>query len=427
MIAATMNPARTLEILDRVMLVSLLLTIPLLLHAHGIAEASIAVVGLSFLARSAVLRDWSWLRTPWVAMAFAWWGWLSVCSLPIPALGLGEGGMRSTVQALMTVRFIVMAAAMEHCILRDTAARRWLYRLMAAAVAYMSFGCLFQFVFGRNMYGWPRFVDGELTGPFGTPRAGPVMARLMMPAVLPPIMRLLGRRGVAPVLAGAALLAGSVIVMVLIGQRMPLVLTLGSLLLSGLLIRRLRLPVAATCVVTALLLAASPVVAPNAYQRLVVKFSNQMEHFASSHYGLLYTRAAQIGLHHPLTGLGFDGFGTGCPRPENFVPSLDGVKPDGGGAGICWVHPHNFYAQALSDGGFVGLALFGLLAGFWLVPLARGLWRDPDPLRVGLFATLAVQLWPIQSTSGFNSMPLAGWFFLLVGWGMAEARWRSPA
>ena len=64
-------------------------------------------------------------------------------------------------------------------------------------------------------------------------------------------------------------------------------------------------------------------------------------------------------------------------------------------------------------------------AGFWLVPLARGLWRNPDPLRVGLFATLAVQLWPIQSSSGFNSMPLAGWFFLLVGWGMAEARWRS--
>ncbi|MGE0419087.1 MAG: O-antigen ligase family protein, partial [Acetobacteraceae bacterium] len=166
-------------------------------------------------------------------------------------------------------------------------------------------------------------------------------------------------------------------------------------------------------------------VAPNAYHRLVVKFSNQMEHFASSHYGLLYTRALQVGLHHPITGLGFDGFGTGCPQPQNFVPSLDGVKPDGGGASICWVHPHNFYAQALSDGGFVGLALFAVLAGFWLTPLARGLWREPDPLRVGLFATLAVQLWPIQSTSGFNSMPLAGWFFLLVGWGMAEARWRT--
>ena len=99
-----------------------------------------------------------------------------------------------------------------------------------------------------------------------------------------------------------------------------------------------------------------------------------------------------------------------------------GAFADGGGAAICWVHPHNFYAQALTDGGFVGLALFCALAVAWLAPLGRGLWRDPDPLRVALFASVLAQLWPLQSTGGFFTLPMGGWFFLLLGWGLAEAR-----
>jgi hypothetical protein len=43
-------------------------------------------------------------------------------------------------------------------------------------------------------------------------------------------------------------------------------------------------------------------------------------------------------------------------------------------------------------------------------------------LRVGLFAAAFIQLWPIQSSTAFTSMPIGGWFFLLLGWGMAEAQ-----
>jgi O-antigen ligase len=165
-------------------------------------------------------------------------------------------------------------------------------------------------------------------------------------------------------------------------------------------------------------------VAPSAYYRLVEKFTNQMQHFAVSPYGQLYTRAWEVGRQNPLTGMGFGGFGSGCPQPRYFRPSLDGSQPDGGGAAICWHHPHNHYLQALDDGGFVGLALFTAMGLAWLMPLGRGLWRDPHPLRVGLFAAIFIQLWPIQSTSAFTSMPVGGWFFLVLGWAIAAARRR---
>jgi hypothetical protein len=37
-----------------------------------------------------------------------------------------------------------------------------------------------------------------------------------------------------------------------------------------------------------------------------------------------------------------------------------------------------------------------------------------------------VQLWPVQSTTAFTSMPMGGWFFLLLGWALAETRLVHP-
>jgi O-antigen ligase len=420
----TIARSRPVTILNRGAYVSVLLLPLLLLHAHGVAEIAIGVADLCFLLRSLLLRDWGWLRTPWVWVAGAWWIWLVVCSLPIQGTELGEGGQRSLVQALATVRFLVLVIAMEYAILGTADARRWMYRLVAASAVWIALNSLIQDIFGRNLIGWPPAGEGVLTGPFGTARAGPPMARIILPAVLPPVAALLARPGVRTTLGAYALLASSVVMMVLIGQRMPLVLTLLGLVIVAFLIRRFRPVVLATAVAGALVLAASPIVAPNAYFRLVEKFSHQIEHFAVSPYGQLYARAWEVGRQNPLTGMGFNGFETGCPRPAYFRPSFDGSQPDGGGAAICWHHPHNHYLQALDDSGFIGLALFAAMSVAWLVPLGRGLWRDPDPLRVGLFAAIFIQLWPIQSTSAFTSMPIGGWFFLLLGWTMAEARRR---
>jgi O-antigen ligase len=213
--------------------------------------------------------------------------------------------------------------------------------------------------------------------------------------------------------------------MVLIGQRMPLVLTLLGLAVVAVLMPQVRRAILGAGLAGLLLMAASPVVAPAVHFRLVERFSAQLEHFATSQYGELYARAWEIGRRNELTGLGFDGFGTGCPQTRYFRPTFDNSLSDGGGATICWDHPHNFYLQALDDGGFVGLTLFCATAIAWLLPLWRGLLRTPEPLRVGLFAATAFQLWPIQSSSAFTSMPIGGWFFLLLGWGMAESRYRT--
>jgi O-antigen ligase len=125
---------------------------------------------------------------------------------------------------------------------------------------------------------------------------------------------------------------------------------------------------------------------------------------------------------HPWTGRGYDGFRTGCPLPRYGEASLEAARAHFGVRDVCAPHPHNFYLQALTDGGVPGLILFFGLALAWMIPLGRGLWRAPTPVRVGLFASVLIQLWPVASTSSFFSMPMGGWFFLLLGWGLAESQ-----
>jgi O-antigen ligase len=388
--------------LDRLAGAALLLCPIFLLHGRLIADVLMASIAVLFLLRSAMARDWAWLRTGWVVAAALWWLWLVFCS--VRAGGVAE--------AVAAVRFLVFVAAVEHWVLLPLWRRVWLWRLLALAAAYIALQVTLQLVIGRDIQGYGRWGDGELTGPFEHPRAGAPFSRLLFPTVLP-AMAWLGLWG------GLVLLVAGVLLTVLIGQRMPLLLVGLGLFVTALLLPRLRPGVIAATAGAALLLSVSAVVVPPTFHRLIDKFSHQMEDFPDSPYGLIAGRAVAMIERNPVFGLGFDGFRHNCANPRYFVGWRGG---DGGGANVCVQHPHNHYMQAAVEGGLPGLLLFSLMVLAWLRPLAWGLWRDPAPLRVGLFVAALIQEWPIASTSDFLSMPLSGWFFVLLGLGLAEAR-----
>ncbi len=377
-----------------------------IMHGRGIAEGLIAAIDLLFLLRCIKTTAWSWLRTPWFRIAAAWWLWLIFCSTP----GIGIGGIGSLVQAIVTVRFLIFIAALEHAILAPAAARFWLQRVLAAAAIYIAAQSWLQFAIGRNIQGFPRSGDGELTGPFLQPRAAAPLSRLLFPALLPAIDHLLTRNR----LAAVALAIAGVGTVVLIGQRMPLLLTLLGLVTTALMLPSLRRIMVIALAAGAILLAATPIISPPTFYRLVEKFAAQMAHFPASDYGLLAARAATITYDHPLFGQGFDGFRNACPDPQ--------YHRDGGGPGICNIHPHNHYLEAATNAGLPGLVLFSAMIVAWLIALSRNLGPRPDPLRVGLFVAALIQEWPLASASGFAAVEIAGLFFLQLGLGLALAR-----
>ncbi len=418
-----MNALQTFAPVSRLRQLALALAIAfpwLLLHVRVAAEISIDVIGVSFLLHCAIGRQWGWLRQAWVRIAAAWWAWLVVCT----ALNLALPGQdtMALAQAVGLVRFLLFAAALEAWVLRGRRERRWLYWSLCLATGYVALQTLLQFATGHNLYGAPRWGDGSLTGPFHGPRAGPTFVRMLFPAMLPLIGGPASLRSPRAVLGGLALLLGSIGVLVLIGQRMPVLLGILGLMVAGLFLRRIRLQVAVAIVAGGALVAASAVVSPPTFYRLVTKFSGQMEHFADSQYGLIAGRAVAIAEQHPWTGRGYDGFYTGCPEPRYFQGWKWSIGPaDGGGADICATHPHNYYLQAVTDAGLPGLVLFCAMLGSWFHRLGRTLLRRPDPLRIGLFVAFLIQAWPIASTSPMQSLPIGGWFFLLLGFGLAES------
>ena len=141
-----------------------------------------------------------------------------------------------------------------------------------------------------------------------------------------------------------------------------------------------------------------------------------MSDFADNHYGEIAARSVAMIEAHPIVGTGFDGFRRLCDDPAYF---RGWRGDDGGGAAICVQHPHNFYLQAAVEGGVPGVLLFAALAVSWLVALGRGM--RGDALRTGLFIAAAIHLWPIAGNTDWVAMPLAGYFFVQLGLGLAYA------
>jgi O-antigen ligase len=360
-----------------------------------------------------MLRDWSWLSTTHARLALIFWLWLVVCTLV-------AGTHRALGEGLVVIRLLVFVAALENWVLADPGPRRHLWGVVLAVAAWVVVETWQQYWLGTNLFGYPRWGSGVLTGPFSGPRAGGTLQMLYLPAFLPPAMFCLSRPTLLPRLAGALLLLAVMLTETVIGQRMPMLLLLFGLCLTGLMVRRFRWPIAIALLVLVALLAAAPVLSPVTYATLVLEFLHRMSDFWDTQYALLYQRAIVMIQAHPWLGLGFDGFRDNCADPRYikaipWLPVTHFTSPDG-----CSIHPHNYWLQIATSNGLPGVALFAALSVAWLARIGSGMITRGSPIQVALFVTLCTALWPIASSTSLFTVPNAGWFFLVVGWGLAE-------
>lgn len=211
-----------------------------------------------------------------------------------------------------------------------------------------------------------------------------------------------------------------VLTSILIGQRMGVALTGLGLAVAALYLRQLRGIAIAAIAAAALAVVLTPIISPPTYAKLVQETGQNLGHFLLSPYGELYTRAATMSLQSPWHGRGYNGFRVDCPLPRfgHGFPAL-GIAPTELWLGACNLHPHNYYIQSLTDAGIPGLLLFTALAVAWSRALATGLFRQPEPLRLGLFIAVLTYLWPIGSTDEFPTLYMLGWLFFMVGFGLA--------
>ncbi len=125
-LAARSGSGRAVQWIDRVG-AGLVLILPVfLLHGRAPADVTLSLIGVLFLAQSAMRQEWGWLRRPWVRIAAAWRGWLVLCSV---RTDLG--------QALGVVRFPLLAAALAYWVFKQAWLRVWVARLLRWSVIYI--------------------------------------------------------------------------------------------------------------------------------------------------------------------------------------------------------------------------------------------------------------------------------------------------
>jgi O-antigen ligase len=400
------------------------LLLPLgLLDARTGAEIAIGLTDILFIAHSVRTRNLTWAKQPWFICGAVWWLWVLVCSTPIPALGLGPvGWVNSFAQALAIGRFLIFAAALQFWLLANPSERKLIWFAVALSCLWIGVESWEQFTTGVNIFGEHRWGDGALTGPFFKPRAGGVYAHLLFPALLPAVMWLLERPARWQRGAAVALAVIGISTSVLIGQRTPTALVGVGLVAAALLLPRLRKIAFISVIAAALFLILTPIISPPTHNKLVGETAKNFTHFSLSPYGQIYTRAAVMTVQSPWTGWGFNGFRYLCPEPRFNVPlTILNLPPTQLALAACNLHPHNFYMQAMTDGGFPGLIFFTAFMLACLATLVWGLWRRPDPMRTGLFIGIFTFAWPLVSSDNFLNLPEVGWFFLLLGLGLAAS------
>jgi O-antigen ligase len=385
----------------------------IVIASRSAAEAAVGGLAAGFLLHLAATRDFAPLRAPWFLLACLYWAWLVLAT----ALAGAEPARLGA--ALAWGRFPLATLAIATWALACARGQRWAGWVLAVAVGFVVLEVWLQFTLGHGLLRAGDALEGYLSGPFLRPRAGGYLSLTLWPVLLPVVV-VLAARGWGGRGAGMALVALAVGAVVLAGQRSPLAMTLLGLGLAALILRPLRAPALLAVLAAAAMLAAAPLVAPDTFYRYAVHLPALLLGFTETHYGEILARALAMVQAHPWLGLGAEGFEAACRDPR-FHIGWGGIS-DGGGSAICVPHTHHFYLEALVDAGLPGLLLFTASCLALLVALGRGLWGGaPDPLRLGLFLSAVIALWPVATAGAYAGIDQAALRVLLMGLGLGLA------
>lgn len=376
---------------------------PLLFLSSAGMDVVLSSIAVLFLARSAITREWGWLREMWFIILMLLWGYMMLRGL------FAEQPREALRRAAPFVRFFVFAAALAHWVMRDAKTRRRFLISLTASLSFIMADGLLQWCVGKDILGSHILVDAaghlRLTGPFGQTK--PIMGIMLAWLSFPVSLYLLRTPG--KLVWGIGFSIAVLVMIALSGERMALLLTLLGWLLALLLLKLNKKTILAALLGGGVLLLVLLILVPSVLHRQVGATLATFEHWQESPYGKILASDIQLATQSPLIGLGASHFRIGCPK---LYPGADEAFLKG----VCNIHPHNIYLEWLIEEGVIGLFLFLMFAAAVLCQ-CRMHWADlrTNPLLLGWCIAFLLRLWPIGSTTGFFSNWGAPPFWLALG------------
>ncbi len=401
------------DLLRRIMFLVLLLMPILILVGRSPLDIAASTIAVSFLIHSLYWRNFSWLKTKWVQATILFWLFAVLNSLQ--ALDVNHALSR----AVPFVRFPLFAIAVSYWILRTEEDLKFFIYVFVAAILFSTTNGLFEFLFGFDFSGRIA-LPGRLSGPFEVSTLGIYLTKLGLPM-------LVAFYAIAPKkneLVQYLFLITSLLVLFNItfsGERMALLLTLFSLFLCAWIVKKYRVYLMSTLIVSLIAFSSFVFFNTDFYDRIYISTIGELQSDPnkSTAYKGQIDAAIDIIRDNPLFGVGPDNYRYVCKLPEYDPLATDSFSR-------CLIHPHHIYLETWVSNGFIGLFLFCFIIYHWLKLFIQ---HRPDKSMDALLLSgslgLLLFLWPfsvgMSIYANFNGI----WFWMMVGFTLAAYQIRT--
>ncbi len=345
------------------------------------ADVWLSLLGLTFLVRAIVQRDWTWLSHLWVRATFLFWAscLISGALSDIPSYAFGE--------AFVWFRFPLFAMATAFWLGRD---KRLLYAMLVSTALGMMLmtGILTTEIIIEG----PK--HGRLTWPYDDLVPGNYLAKVGMPAFAIMVALAVGARAQLGGLM-AVLIISTLSISVLTGERLNFVLRFCTAVLAGFVWRRNwpRYLVSMIALITVfwIMLAITGGNVSALISRTLTYVMNDLPFGPHSDYYRVMGGGFLAFSDAPVWGIGTASYRELCAsiiqQPTVFR---------------CDNHPHNYYVQMLAETGFLGF-FTGLLM---ICTLSWNVFRAGQKNRHNVVSATAFIVplglfFPIASTADF--------------------------
>jgi O-antigen ligase len=300
------------------------------------ADLWLTLIGLVFLIRCVVKKDWSWASQLWFKCALALWlyGLFSAITSPDPLFSFQQG--------FVWIRFPVYALAAQVWLAKDRDIR-----------IVMLICILFGMLIMCGILIAETILDPKtrLTWPYGDLVPGGYLAKVSLPLFCVLMAVAVSKKNRAGLFCGLIGLV-SIGVSSLTGERTHFLIRACGGLLASLVWKPKFLMFSALVLIEILTVLLLFISRPDLGSRFSNEFLDRIPiiNYDSGHWGA-WRGGIQQGLMTPIKGIGPSGTRNTC---KNLNPTLPEWLP---GKNYCGNHPHNIYVQLFAEVGVVGLFL----------------------------------------------------------------------
>lgn len=401
------------DLLRRIMFLVLLLMPILILVGRSPLDIAASTIAVSFLIHSLYWKNFSWLKAKWVHAAIIFWLFTVLNSLQ--AHDVNHALSRS----VPFVRFPLFAIAVSYWILKSEEDLKIFIYIFAATLLFSTADGLFEFLFGFDFSGRAP-LPGRLSGPFEVSTLGIYLTKLGLPM-------LVAFYAVAPkenkyINYGWFIFSLFVLFIITFsGERMALLLTLFALFLCAWMVKKYRVYLMSTLMVSLIAFSSFVFFNKDFYNRIYMSTVGELQ--SDPNKSLAYKgqidAAIDIIRDHPLLGVGPDNYRYVCKLPKYDPLATETFSR-------CLIHPHNVYLETWVSNGFIGVLLFCLIIYHWLKLFIQ---HRPDKSMDALLLSgslgLLLFLWPfsvgMSIYANFNGI----WFWMMVGFALATYQIRT--